>query len=193
MTSADHQRLPTRERDLSFLVEATRLLADSLDVETTLATVARLSLPHLGSWCMVDLREGDHMRRLAIIHPDPDKQALAEQLLEGWPPLRDDALGVPSAATRTRGARPPVPTCARAPGSIPPAVKARAARALTDYLLELRQWKVGEGLLRYGGRSAALRSWLSAGVRSSGLHGSCGRVLWAVYSAGQLRSRRTSG
>lgn|GEM_PF-1503973 len=90
-----------RERDLSFLLEATRLLADSLDVETTLATVARLSLPHLGSWCMVDLLEGDHMRRLAIIHPDPEMQALAEQLLEGWPPLRDDPLGIPS-AVRTR-------------------------------------------------------------------------------------------
>jgi PAS domain S-box-containing protein len=90
-------RLTTRERDLSFLVEATRLLAGSLDVETTLATVARLSLPHLGSWCMVDLLEGGHMRRLAILHPDPAQQALAEQLRDGWPPLRDDPLGVPSA------------------------------------------------------------------------------------------------
>ncbi|HZG43301.1 MAG TPA: GAF domain-containing protein, partial [Longimicrobium sp.] len=89
--------LTTRERDLSFLVEATRLLAKSLDVETTLATVARLSLPHLGSWCMVDLLEGDHMRRLAIIHPDPAQQELAEQLLDSWPPLRDDPLGIPSA------------------------------------------------------------------------------------------------
>lgn len=89
--------LTTRERDLSFLVEATRVLARSLDVETTLAAVARLSLPHLGSWCMVDLLEGDHMRRLAIIHPDPAQQVLAEQLLDGWPPLRDDPLGVPSA------------------------------------------------------------------------------------------------
>ncbi|HEX7242990.1 MAG TPA: ATP-binding protein, partial [Longimicrobiaceae bacterium] len=102
MTSPQQDpRTPTRERNLSFLVEATRLLADSLDVETTLATVARLSLPHLGSWCMVDLMEAGHMRRLAIIHPDPDQQSLAEQLLEGWPPLRDDPLGVPS-AMRTR-------------------------------------------------------------------------------------------
>ncbi|HEX8430249.1 MAG TPA: ATP-binding protein, partial [Longimicrobium sp.] len=61
----------------------------------------RLSLPHLGSWCMVDLLEGDEMRRLAIIHPDPEMQALAEQLLEGWPPFRDDPLGIPS-AVRTR-------------------------------------------------------------------------------------------
>ena len=85
-----------RERDLSFMMEATQLLARSLDVETTLATVARLSLPHLGSWCIVDLREGEGMRRLAIVHPDPTKQALAQQLVEGWPPLRDDPLGVPS-------------------------------------------------------------------------------------------------
>ena len=92
---------PIREQDLSFLVEATRLLGQSLDVETTLASVARLSLPHFGSWCMVDLCEGDHMRRVAIIHPDPEGQALADELLNGWPPDRDDPLGVPS-VVRTR-------------------------------------------------------------------------------------------
>lgn len=92
---------PLRERDLSFLLDATRLLARSLDVETTLASVARLSLPHFGSWCMVDLCEGDHMRRVAIIHPDPQAQALADELLTGWPPERDDPLGVPS-VVRTR-------------------------------------------------------------------------------------------
>ncbi|HST60367.1 MAG TPA: ATP-binding protein [Longimicrobium sp.] len=102
MTLPPTTRLTTRERDLSFLVEATRLLAKSLDVEATLATVARLSLPHLGSWCMVDLLEGGHMRRLAIIHPDPSQQSLAEQLREGWPPLRDDPLGVPSAVRSGR-------------------------------------------------------------------------------------------
>jgi signal transduction histidine kinase len=85
-------------------VEATRLLGQSLDVETTLASVARLSLPHFGSWCMVDLCEGDHMRRVAIIHPDPHSQALADELLTGWPPERDDPLGVPS-VVRTRSSQ----------------------------------------------------------------------------------------
>lgn len=87
---------PMGGRDLSFLLEATRLLSESLDVETTLATVARLSLPHLGSWCIVDLCEGDHMRRLAILHPDPERQVLAHALLTEWPPQRTDPLGVPS-------------------------------------------------------------------------------------------------
>lgn len=99
--AAEDRARPLREKDLSFLLEATRQLGRSLDVETTLASVARLSLPHLGSWCMVDLCEGDHMRRLAIIHPDPAGQSLADELLTGWPPLRDDPLGVPS-VVRTR-------------------------------------------------------------------------------------------
>src|SRR5687767_6098250 len=84
-------------RDYAFLLESTRVLGQTLDPERTLATVARLSLPHLGSWCVVDLIEAEHMRRLAIIHPDPELQSLADQLLAGWPPHRDDPLGIPSA------------------------------------------------------------------------------------------------
>lgn len=86
------------QRDLSFLLQATHLLAESLEVETTLATVARLSLPHLGSWCIVDVCEGEsgEMRRLAIVHPDPEQQAIADRLLPAWPPQRDDPLGAPS-------------------------------------------------------------------------------------------------
>jgi len=100
-SAPEDRQEPVRERDLSFLLEATRLLSRSLDVETTLASVARLSLPHFGSWCIVDLCERDQMRRLAIIHPDPPGQSLADELLTGWPPLRDDPLGVPS-VVRTR-------------------------------------------------------------------------------------------
>ncbi len=88
--------------DALFLAEASRLLAASLDYETTLATVAALALPHLGSWCFVDLCVPDEpMRRLSVVHPDPDKQALAWRLQSGWPPQRDDPFGVPS-VVRTR-------------------------------------------------------------------------------------------
>ena len=44
---------------LAFLAEVSRLLADSLDLETTLATAAGLALPHFGTWCMVDLVEAE--------------------------------------------------------------------------------------------------------------------------------------
>ncbi|HEX2090860.1 MAG TPA: hypothetical protein VHG28_00605, partial [Longimicrobiaceae bacterium] len=62
---------------MSFLSEASRLLADSLDYETTLATVAGLSLPYFGAWCIVDLCMGGELRRAAVIHSDPEMQVLA--------------------------------------------------------------------------------------------------------------------
>jgi signal transduction histidine kinase len=96
---------PRRRYDTSyasFLAEASRLLADSLDYETTLGTVAMLALPHLGSWCIVDVVEEDgDLRRVAIAHPEPAKQVLARKLRDGWPPSREDPLGVPAVA-RTR-------------------------------------------------------------------------------------------
>jgi signal transduction histidine kinase len=87
----------------AFLADASRLLANSLDYETTLATVAALALPHLGAWCIVDVVDPDgSLRRLAIVHPDPAKQALARELHDGWPPRRDDPVGVPAVMV-TRG------------------------------------------------------------------------------------------
>jgi signal transduction histidine kinase len=95
-------REATAEDKLAFLAEASRCLADSLDFEATLRTVAGLALPFLGSWCIVDLVESDgSMRRLAIVHPDPQKQELTDGLAKSWPPGRDDPLGAPR-AVRTR-------------------------------------------------------------------------------------------
>jgi signal transduction histidine kinase len=91
---------PTGSR-WEFLARATRELVDSLDHEATLETVAGLSLPQLGSWSIVDLTEPDgSVRRLAIVHPDARCQVIARRLKEGWPPRRDDPLGV-SAVART--------------------------------------------------------------------------------------------
>jgi signal transduction histidine kinase len=85
----------------SFLATASEHLADSLDYETTLRTVAGLSVPLLGSWSIVDLVEPDRaLRRLAIVHPDPRMQALAQRLEDGWPPQRDDPMG-PAVVVRT--------------------------------------------------------------------------------------------
>jgi len=86
----------------AFLAETSRCLADSLDFETTLETGAGLALPHFGTWCMVDIVEADDsIRRVAVIHPDPDKQRLARAFYRAHPPGRDDSLGAPR-VIRTR-------------------------------------------------------------------------------------------
>jgi signal transduction histidine kinase len=87
---------------LVFLAETSRCLADSLDYETTLATSAGLALPHFGTWCMVDIVEPDDViRRVAVVHPDAEKQRLAREFYEIHPPGRDDPLGAPR-VIRTR-------------------------------------------------------------------------------------------
>ena len=83
---------------LHFLTSASEYLAQSLDYENTLGTVAGMALPYLGSWCVVDLVEAEgSMRRLCIVHPDPLKRELVGRLKDSWPPHRDDPLGVPRA------------------------------------------------------------------------------------------------
>jgi len=97
-------RSAERERDLaeasrdrfSFLAEVSRCLANSLDYEATLTTVAGMSLPYLDAWCIVDvLTEDGEMRRIAVLHPSPDKQDAARRLHARYPPLAGDLIGAP--------------------------------------------------------------------------------------------------
>jgi signal transduction histidine kinase len=83
-------------RRAAFLAEAGRLLAESVDQSTTLVALTKLALPALGAWCIVDiLEEGEVIHRLAIYHPDPEKQKLALELEATWTPGRDDPFGAP--------------------------------------------------------------------------------------------------
>jgi PAS domain S-box-containing protein len=68
------------ERRSAFLAEASRLLAVSLDYPTTLVKVARLAVPALADWCVVDMLEDDArtVRRVAVVHQDPDRVRLVQ-------------------------------------------------------------------------------------------------------------------
>jgi signal transduction histidine kinase len=82
-------------RDAVFLAAEGRRLADSLDEGATLAAMERMSLPHLGAWCIVDtLDDLGVMHRLAIIHPDLAKQAILEGLEGRWTPQLGDTFGI---------------------------------------------------------------------------------------------------
>ena len=64
-----------------FLAEAGRLLAATLDYETTLENVARLAVQSIADCCVVDIADADDsMRRLQVAHRDPSKRAVAEKL-----------------------------------------------------------------------------------------------------------------
>lgn len=92
--------LLARERDararLAFLAEASNVLASSLDYHTTLASVARLAVPHIADWCAVDVVESDgQVHQLATAHVEPEKVELARELQRRFPYDPNGPTGVP--------------------------------------------------------------------------------------------------
>jgi PAS domain S-box-containing protein len=55
-------------------------LAGTLDYEEALSAVARLSIPELADWCVVDVVEEGETRRMEVAHRDPAKAELAAAL-----------------------------------------------------------------------------------------------------------------
>ena len=71
------------ERRASFLAEASAMLDRSLDYETTLATLARLVIPHLADCTVIDVVGPDGgVRRLGVAHADPAMAETMERLRE---------------------------------------------------------------------------------------------------------------
>jgi PAS domain S-box-containing protein len=76
------------EDHVRFLAEASEILAGSLDYEIELQRVARLIVPALADWCVVDLlAEDGRLHRLAVIHRDPAKAETALELQRGYAAL----------------------------------------------------------------------------------------------------------
>lgn len=78
----------------AFLAEAAEVLSSSLDYETTLRTVARIAVPTLADYCLVDVvMEDGTIRRLATAHADPAKEPLVREL-QRFPPDPTGRRGV---------------------------------------------------------------------------------------------------
>jgi PAS domain S-box-containing protein len=69
-----------QESQLTFLAHASQTLASSLDYDETLGRVARLAVPLLADCCAVDLLEESGVRRLKVVHVDPNMAWLATAL-----------------------------------------------------------------------------------------------------------------
>ncbi len=82
----------SEETRATFLAEASRLLASSLDYETTLSAVAELSVPSFADWAAVDILDAaGELRRVAVKHADPSKIQLAYEFARQYPPAESTA------------------------------------------------------------------------------------------------------
>jgi PAS domain S-box-containing protein len=80
---------------MTFLAEASDLLASSLDYNRTLRQLARLSVPGLADWCAIDmLGPNGEIERLAVAHQDPEKVRWAQELQKRYPPDPEAPRGV---------------------------------------------------------------------------------------------------
>jgi PAS domain S-box-containing protein len=87
-----------RERELErdrLLSKASRILTSSLDYERTLRAVARVAVPKMADWCVVDVvEESARVSRVAARHSVAAMQPVVEALLE-YPPDMASEEGVP--------------------------------------------------------------------------------------------------
>jgi PAS domain S-box-containing protein len=74
------------EQNQRFLADAGALLAESLDYNITLRSLAELCVPYLADWCAIDIvDEQGHLQRLILHHSDPDKDARLGELYRQFP------------------------------------------------------------------------------------------------------------
>ncbi len=70
-------------RRLALLAAAGPALSASLDYEETLRRAARLLVPDLADWCLLDIVEEDgRVHQLAVAHADPEKEVFLRRLRE---------------------------------------------------------------------------------------------------------------
>jgi PAS domain S-box-containing protein len=84
------ERRRTEERQ-KLLATAGWVLAASLDVESTMATVAELPVPLLGEWSLLELLTPDgSIRRAAATHMDPRRHEDSASLVSRLPEMQED-------------------------------------------------------------------------------------------------------
>lgn len=79
----------------TFLAEVSKRLADSLDFQTTLISIAKLVVPEFGDWSVIDVvTPNESIRRVAVAYSDPDQDSLAREIQDWQPPVPAEAGGI---------------------------------------------------------------------------------------------------
>lgn len=83
------------EQTTRFIASANSALANLTDFESTLQKVANLAVPIFADWCAADLAELDgSVRRSVLVHANPARVALVQDLRSRYPLSRSDPFGV---------------------------------------------------------------------------------------------------
>jgi len=85
---------------LRFLSDASRILAESLDYQQTLDTIARIAVQNIADWCAIDILQDSTLTRVAIAHRESGSLAAVRALQQQYPP-RPDARRGPYQVVRT--------------------------------------------------------------------------------------------
>ncbi|MFZ0744703.1 MAG: PAS domain S-box protein [Terracidiphilus sp.] len=76
---------------LSFLAEASAILAGSLEYEKTLNAVAQLAVPQIADWCAVYILENGTPTSVAVAHSDPEALKKGGEFVRNYPEeIRED-------------------------------------------------------------------------------------------------------
>lgn len=93
-TCTDIDDAKRAEQKAAFLADASAHLSELLDYHSTLQKVADAAVPAFADWIAVDLvGEDGLLRRVATTHADCEKQRVARELAERYPPRQDDPHG----------------------------------------------------------------------------------------------------
>jgi len=96
-TATDVDDAKRSEETERFLAEAGQALGSSLDYTVTLRAVAALAVPRIADWCRIDIRDDDGgLHLLGVVHAEPEKVALAEELQRRYPLAPNDEAGPPA-------------------------------------------------------------------------------------------------
>jgi PAS domain S-box-containing protein len=106
------------------LAEASRVLSSSFDYQTTLARVARLAVPYLADYCVIDMVEAGRLRRVTTAAAEAATESLVHRLMDYVPDLAWSENPIVAALQSGE------PLLVRDVDDIPPAAVARAPEHL---------------------------------------------------------------
>lgn len=89
LISTDISQEKRAESSQAFLTQVKSLLISTIDYHQILDRIAGSAIPYLADGCMVDILEGDGIKRVLTKHRDPYTQGLMDELQRRFPPRMD--------------------------------------------------------------------------------------------------------